>query len=160
YRGGQWSRSPSAPRTEQTLEQSQVRDRRTLLWTGRPLPVPEIDRLAQTLVKQDIWLEPLDSDIVFRASTPPIVEDSHRLRPRRNPLERNDEIRLDHGSPVHYLVYSDLSPPPVDQLRAASGPLPAGFGVYTENPPEITAQTKAKALEITHGLTNNYDKAI
>src|SRR5262245_11615744 len=61
YRNGQWSRSPTAPRTDQTLELRPTRDRRTLLWGGRGIPAPEIDRLAERLVRQEIWLEPLDS---------------------------------------------------------------------------------------------------
>jgi hypothetical protein len=75
YRDGQWSRSREAPATRQTLEQGQARDRRVLLWTGRALPVPEIDQLAGSLVKQGVWLDPLDSDVLFgattRASRPP-----------------------------------------------------------------------------------------
>ncbi|MBA2538273.1 MAG: DUF3488 domain-containing protein [Deltaproteobacteria bacterium] len=161
YSQGQWSRSVDAPRTNQTLEQSPLKkDRRVLLWTGAALPVPEIERLAAASVKQEVWLDPLDSDVLFGASNPRIVEYSHTLR-RRNPIERNDEIRLEHGSTVHYTVYSDLRPPSADELRASAGVAPDSFKqVYLQLPPEITPRTRALALEITRTARTTYDKAI
>jgi len=159
YQTGEWSRSDHAPKTTQTLEQSQTKDRRVLLWTGDALPVPEIDRLAASIVKQDVWLEPLDSDVLFGAGQPRIVEYAHTLR-RRNPVEHNDEIRLEHGSTVHYTVYSDLSRPTADELRASTGDLPSDFAVYLQLPPEITPRTKALALEITRDAPTAYDKAM
>jgi transglutaminase-like putative cysteine protease len=160
YRDGQWSRSREAPITRQTLEQSQARDRRVLLWTGRALPVPEIDRLASGLVRQEVWLEPLDSDVLFGAGLPRIVEYAHTVRRRKPIAERNDEIRLEHGSTLHYTVYSELAPPRADELRAARGPLPRGFEVYLQLPPEITPRTRDLAARITAGAASPYDKAV
>ncbi|MDB4961670.1 MAG: transglutaminase domain protein [Myxococcales bacterium] len=165
YSKGNWTRSQRAPETKQRLEQGQVRDRRSLNYDRPAISIPEIDTLATTLVRQDIWLDPLDSDVLFGASLPRIVEYPHVVRRRGTTNERNDEIRLPHGSTIHYSVWSELVPPPPEQLRAASGPLPRGYEVYLQldepgKPPEITARTRAKALEITRGLTNNYDKAV
>jgi protein-glutamine gamma-glutamyltransferase len=160
YRDGQWSRSREAPATRQTLEQDQTRDRRVLLWTGRALPVPEIERLQTELVKQEVWLDPLDSDVLFGAGSPRILEYPHTLRRRRPVAERNDEVRLEHGSTVHYTVYSELRPPPPEQLRAASGELPRGFEVYLQLPPEITPRTRELAAQITAGADSAYDKAV
>jgi len=159
YRDGQWSRSPEAPRTNQTLEQGKTRDRRVLLWAGQALPIPEIERLAKGSVKQDIWLDPLDSDVLFGASNPRIVEYPHTIR-RRNPIERNDEIRLEHGSTVHYTVFSELTRPTPAELRESTGALPAGFEVFLVLPPEITPRTRALAREITADATTRYDKLI
>ena len=172
YRDGQWSRSVGkAPGTRQTLESyNRPRERRTLLWGGRALPVPEIEELAQTAVKQEIWLDPLDSDVLFGASNPRIVEYPRSLRRRKIPVENNDEVRLEHGSTIHYTVYSELDPPNPDELRASPpGPLPAGFEIYVENsqtpqerPPRhpITKRTRDLALRITAPFNNNYDKAV
>ena len=160
YSKGQWSRSKRAPYTAQTLEESPTVDRRYLRWDGRVISVPEIDTLATELVRQDVWLEPLDSDVLFGAGRPRILEYPHVLRPRNLPPEHNDEIRLSHGSTVHYSAWSELRPPPAEVLRAASGPLPRGFDVYLELAPEITERTKAKAREITAGITNTYDKVM
>ncbi len=160
YSKGEWSRSSEAPKTSQTLEPGQTKDRRVLLWAGLGLPVPDIERLANTTVKQDIWLDPLDSDVLFGASNPRIVEYSHMLR-RRNPVEHNDEMRLEHGSTVHYTVWSDLSQPTPDELRAAKGKLPTDFErFYLQKPPEITPRTYQLAREITKNAPTNYDKAV
>ncbi len=160
YSKGKWTRTVDAPRTASTLEENRTLDRRYLLWDRKALSIDMIDEVAATAVKQDIWLEPLDSDVLFGAGRPRIVEYEHLLRPRRMPPEYNDEIRLTHASTVHYTVYSELAPPPITQLRASAGPLPPHFEVYLQLGPEITDRTRAKALEITRGLANNYDKAV
>ncbi|HLL21035.1 MAG TPA: DUF3488 and transglutaminase-like domain-containing protein, partial [Kofleriaceae bacterium] len=172
YRDGQWSRTIGrAPQTRQTLEYwNRPRERRTLLWAGRALPVGEIDRLAQRTVRQDIWLDPLDSDVLFGASTPRIVEYPRIARRRKLPVESNDEVRLEHGATLHYTVHSELAAPPADELRAApTGPLPPGYEVYLESsltqmspPPKrpITQRTRDLALKITAPHANNYDKAL
>jgi transglutaminase-like putative cysteine protease len=160
YSRGQWSRLNTAPLTQQTLEQSPSRDRRFLRWDGPELPAPDIDALATQLVKQEIWLDPLDSDVLFGASTPRIVEYSHTLRPRKALVERNDEIRVEHGSTVHYTVWSQLTVPAPDALRAATGNLPASYQAYLQLPPEITPRTRELARQITAGLTTSYDKAM
>ena len=168
YLDGEWSRSARAPNTSQTLEESRTRDRRFLRLDGKALPADEIDALAKAAVKQDVWLDPLDADVLFGASLPRIVEYAHPLRPRQLPIERNDEIRLSHGSTLHYTVYSQIRPPDPEVLRAApAGPLPPGYGVYLQlddptgkRPPEITPRTRLLAKTITAGLTTNYDKAI
>ncbi|MBS1120876.1 MAG: transglutaminase domain protein [Deltaproteobacteria bacterium] len=159
YHARQWSRSTDAPRTNQTLEQSQTTDRRVLLWAGRALPIPEIERLKTSTVKQEIWLEPLDSDVLFGASNPRIVEYTHTLR-RHNPIERNDEMRLEHGTTVHYTVFSEINPPSADVLRASEGPLPTGFEVYLQLPEEITPRTRKLAQTITAHALTRYDKAM
>jgi len=160
YRDGQWSRSWNAPTTKQTLEQSKTRDRLVLLWTGPMLTVSEIEALAGRSVKQSVWLEPLDSDVLFGASNPRIVEYGHTIR-RRNLLQRNDEMRLEHGSTVHYTVYSDIDTPSVEELRGATTKQ-QGFPahVYTQLPPEITPRTRELAKRITAGLTTQYDKVV
>jgi len=159
YAKGQWSRLNTAPVTQQKLEQTATRDRRYLQWDGPP-PARALDELQSHLVRQDIWLDPLDSDVLFGASTPRIVEYAHTLRSRRPIVERNDEVRLEHGSTVHYTVWSQLAGPTSEALRAASGTLPASYQSYLQLPPEITGRTRELARTITAGLTNQYDKAM
>ena len=160
YSKGQWTRSLKAPRTAETVEDNPTVDRKYLMWDGPAITANQIDQLAGQLVEQDIWLDPLDSDVLFGAGQPRIVEYQHVLRPRKLPAQYNDEIRLTHGNTVHYTVWSQLRPPPPEVLRAAAGPLPKNYGVYLELGPEITKRTRDKALEITRGLTSNYDKAV
>src|SRR5262249_40204295 len=53
-----------------------------------------------------------------------------------------------------------IDPPPAAALRGATGPLPAGYEVYLQLPPEITPRTRALAQEITKHATTTYDKAM
>lgn len=160
YQSGQWSRRNDAPFTLQTLEESRAFDRRFLLWDGPQLTAAAIDELQTRLVKQDIWLDPLESDVLFGATRPRIVQYAHTLRPRKNLAERNDEIRLEHGNTIHYTVWSQLTGPPPETLRVATGNLPPGYQVYLQLPNEITPRTRALARTITAGIATEYDKAI
>jgi transglutaminase-like putative cysteine protease len=159
YARGQWSRGSKAPTTNQSLELGLTRDRRVLAWAGPRPTVPEIERLAQRTIKQDIWLEPLDSDVLFGASDPRIVEYPHTMR-RRNLVEKNDEIRLEHGSTVHYTVFSEIDEPTPEELRASAGLLPPSFYVYLQLPPEITPRTYELARRITANAPTAYDKVL
>jgi hypothetical protein len=160
YEHGQWSRIRSSPATRQTLEETATRDRRFLLWDGPALPSSNIDMLSTQLVKQDIWLDPLDSDVLFGASKPRIIQYAHTLRPRKTLTERNDEVRLEHGNTIHYTVWSQLMPPAPETLRAGTGGFPANYEVYLQLPPEITRRTRDLARSITAGAPTTYDKAI
>ncbi len=162
YSKGQWRRTTVAPRTADTsqLDPGQVTDRRYWWNGGRMTTSNEIDKLAAASVKQDIILDPLDSDVLFGASQPTIFEYAHVLRPRKSVSAFNDEMRLEHNDKIRYTVYSDLRPPSPDELRAATGAYPPNFGVYFYLGPEITQRTRALARQITAGLTNNYDKAV
>ena len=160
YSRGEWSRSPQAPLTNDDLTRTRTRDFRDLFYTGPTLSRAAMEALASTWVRHDVWLDPLDSDILFGASMPRIFEYPHVVNPKRTQPERNDEVRVAHGSTLHYTVYSQLAAPSPDELRAATGPLPHGFDVYLQLDPQITPRTRAKALEITRGLTTTYDKAM
>ena len=92
---------------------------------------------------------------------PRIVVYGHTIR-RRSVLERNDEIRLEHGSTVHYTVYSELASPPPEELRRATPGDQRGFPfhMYTQLPPEITPRTIELAKRITAGAATQYDKVV
>jgi transglutaminase-like putative cysteine protease len=152
YERGQWSRSDRAPATDDTVLHPRTGvERHELTWpNARQTPV---------LVEQDVWLDPLDSDVLFAASDPYAFELAPSLR-RGGKRLRNDELRADHSGTMHYAAWSQLATPTADSLRAAHGPLPRGYEVYLQLPPEITPQTYALARQITAGLSTNYDKAL
>ena len=153
YERGRWSRSQIAPRTVENV--STPRDgiaRHQIL-------SKDTEGFDQDLaVKQEIWLDPFDTDVLFAASMPRAY-DVPRVVFRKPKDMRNDEMRVDHGSTVHYTVWSELFPPPAKVLRAANGQEPPLFAVYHQVPKEITPETRALAAQITAGLDNNYDKA-
>jgi hypothetical protein len=111
-------------------------------------------------VRQDIWLEPIDSDVLFGASMPGDFEYTSSLIPRRPRAFQNDEIHLEHNGTIHYSVWSRLDPPRPEALRTAHGRTPNRYNVFLELPPEITPRTRELARRITAGFTNNYDRAV
>ncbi len=160
YRKGEWRRTPTSPLTKSTYENDGKVQRRTMLYDGAALDTDAIAALQANAVKQTVYLDPLDSSVLFAGSMPNVISWQGGSRRWESSQEHNDEIRLNHGSTISYTVWSTLTPPPAEQLRAAPvGPLPTGYDVYLQLPPEITARTLALAREITTGATNNYDKA-
>jgi len=157
YDHGRWTRSRLAPQTNVVLDdRSNTIDRFLLQWQdGRgPLDAREDG------VKQDIWLDPLDSDVLFGASSPRVFEVPPVARKRKPRLQLNDEFRLDHGSTLHYTVWSDLDAPSPDELRNPIGVAPGHYAVYLQLPAEITSETYALAHRLTDGLPTSYDKAV
>jgi len=167
YVGGQWSRSKRAPTTLITTSEA-IPGKDTWMQHYAQAPHERVGAkdLDGEFVRQDVWLEPLDADVLFGASTHYAWQFSKTLKPRAQKIARNDEIRLDHGNTVHYSVWSELVPPDPARLKAAVGDLPNGFDVYLGpdvNPywdHAITKRTRELAQTITAGLTNDYDKAI
>ena len=161
YSRGNWSRSRAAPLTKSTTMQSGFRrERRHLLYDkSRMTNAQLVARLAGAAV-QNIYLDPLDSDVLFGASMPLVFEADHQGRPGRIPNERNDEVRLGHSGTIHYQVTSRLTEPSPVELRRAPVELPASYDVYLQLPPEITERTRELAQQITAGKTTPYDRAV
>jgi hypothetical protein len=163
YKDGAWSRSARAPRTaEQPGAPRRGRLRYFLDYDRDQATSAQIEAALGGAMHQDIWLDPLDADALFGASMPLAFElDAPLGGSRSRPADdKNDELRWEHGSTIHYTVWSRIDPPPAAALRDATGPLPAGYEVYLQLPPEITPRTRALALEITKRAATDYDKAI
>jgi transglutaminase-like putative cysteine protease len=160
YRKGQWRRTTDAPATQtKNLIVSRSTLRRHVLYDDARLAKEKERRDARvdTGVKQTIWVEPIGSDALFGASMPVAYDVPNTGRSR---YERNDDIRYERESAFKYTVWSDLTPPPEDELRAAPKRPQPGYHVYLQwDREEITDETEQLALEITAGLTNDYDKA-
>jgi hypothetical protein len=160
YSRGTWRVSVMAPQTIDSIDYPRPgTERHTLSWMNAKPNVP--DRIEETATRQDVWLEPLDSDVMFGASNPRVFERAQTRRGTPRNM-RNEELRLEHSNTIHYTVWSQLDPPAPEVLRAAPNQLPPAMGayrVYLQVPAEITPRTRALALKITAGLTTNFDKA-
>lgn len=158
YSHGAWSRGDRAPLTDGDLDTPRPGRLRITLPGFSPGGLAS-DAARTAGFEQQVWLEPLDADVLFGASMP-LAFEVDAVRGTRPPDDdRNDELRYAHGGAIHYTVWSQVESPDADRLRKARGPLPPNFDVYTRVPKEITDETVAKAREITAGLTNDYDKA-
>jgi len=158
YEHGRWSRSKAAvpARVEHDIPRAGT-EQLLMLWRDSPVTARHV--LAEG-VRQDIWLEPLDSDVLFGASLPYVFEMAQIARPRPPKRMVNNEVRVDHGSTLHYTVWSQLDGPTPDELRATSSELLAEYAPYLQLPDAITPRTRALAEQITRGAASNYDKAV
>jgi transglutaminase-like putative cysteine protease len=160
YSRGEWGRQyDAAPDTIDVVDYPRSgTERHTLQWSRQPpYDAEELERVG---THQDVWLEPLDSDVMFGASTPRVFERAQQLRTPRRKVMKNDELRIEHSSTIHYVVYSQLDRPSPDVLRLATGALPRHYEVYLQYPAsEITQRTIALVHQITDRYTDNYDKA-
>ncbi|MBP8806793.1 MAG: DUF3488 domain-containing protein [Kofleriaceae bacterium] len=158
YSRGQWARSRAAPESQVWTERlSANRERRSLVG-----PI-DASGLAQ-LVEQDIWLEPIGSDVLFAASMPAVFEVPVPSSAGRPPRERNGEIRLTHEGPIHYRAWSYLDAPGTAELDRPRRPdydprTDPELAPYLQVPPEITPATVALAQELTAGATTDYQRA-
>jgi hypothetical protein len=157
YEHGRWSRSRAAVPT--TYEHDVPRagtEQFLMMWRDSPSP----RKVLSQGTRQDIWLEPLDSDVLFGASDPYVFELAQIARPRPPRRMVNNELRVEHGSTLHYTVWSQLGGATPDELRSAPAELPAEYAGYLQLPDAITPRTRQLADAITRGQKNNYDKAV
>jgi protein-glutamine gamma-glutamyltransferase len=159
YSKGEWHVTNVAPPTEDSISYPRTGvERHMLSWRNAELN--SSTAIVEGAIRQDIWLDPIDSDVMFGASNPRLFDVPEQRRPQK--AMRNDELRLQHPNTIHYTVYSQVAMPAVSVLRAAPNTLPPArrdYGVYLQVPPEITKRTRELAAQITVGQTNNYDKA-
>jgi hypothetical protein len=156
YSRGEWHVTERAPNTQDMIDFPRAGvERHMLAWKSSKLNSPRA--ISEIATRQDIWLEPLDSDVMFGASNPRLFEVPQQRRPSKT--MRNDELRLEHSNTIHYTVWSQVAMPPVSELRAVTTHGARVDSVYLQIPPEITKRTRELAAQITVGQTNNYDKA-
>jgi transglutaminase-like putative cysteine protease len=162
YSHGMWTRTRRAPVTHTMIDRpGPTQERRYLLYERPRATDAEVARDFAAGTRQRIWLEPLDSDVLFGASMPVGFVTDVPIGMRRPRNERNDEIRFDHRAAIAYEVWSDVEAPTAAALRAAGGELPPGFAVYLGLPDDqITARTRALAQRIVAGKATTYDKAV
>jgi transglutaminase-like putative cysteine protease len=161
YSHGMWTRTRRAPITHTVIDRpSSTKERRFLLYERPQVSPAEVEVAFLRGTPQQIWLEPLDSDVLFGASMPIGFQTDIPVGMRRPRNERNDEIRFDHRAAISYQVWSDVEPPSAATLRTATGALPPGFAVYTALPADqITTRTRALAERIVAGKSNDFDRA-
>ncbi|HSN25701.1 MAG TPA: transglutaminaseTgpA domain-containing protein, partial [Kofleriaceae bacterium] len=157
YEHGSWSRSRQAvaSHVEREIPRSGT-ERMLMQWRDSPPP----GTMLENGTRQDIWLEPLDSDVLFGGGRPFVYEYAQVARPRTPKRLVNNEMRVDHGSTLHYTVWSELGGPSPNELRAATAPLPPDYIAYLQLPDAITPRTRQLADKITRAFTNNFDKAV
>jgi hypothetical protein len=105
YSRGNWSRSRGAPGTRASMVQTELRrDRLSLFYDRQRMSNAELGARRARAVAQDIYLDPMDTDVLFGASMPTDFETDTATRPARAAPVRNDEVRLPRNGTIHYQV--------------------------------------------------------
>lgn len=125
---------------------------------------PEIRRkkIQTEFFQQEIFLDPLDSNILFAADQPVALEvarvaSRHRFTPR---LGSMNELRTStkQNSTVRYLAYSQLQRPPESLLRKAVVKSEAGLERYLQLPADLPQRIISLAQRITADQPTLFDK--
>jgi transglutaminase-like putative cysteine protease len=110
------------------------------------------------LVFQSIYLEPMDTPVLFTLPHPILVQGNF------NEIRKDEDDGLTVGrhpnERINYSVQSDLSFPPPEQLRADQSAYPADeFVKYLQLPDDLDPRIAELANEISGGQSNRFDKA-
>jgi protein-glutamine gamma-glutamyltransferase len=169
YSQGRWSRSRAAMNTQ---FDAQLDGRKTRLEIGTGDPRPN-GQWRPELLRQEVYLEPLDTPALIGADEPVGFELEH-INPGqftgRGRVGANGEVRFHHNGPLRYVVYSDVQVPMPSTLRAAPDADPMQFRPCTEEtgkncspylylPPELPKRVRDMAFDVTRDAVGPYDKA-
>jgi protein-glutamine gamma-glutamyltransferase len=166
YDRGVWSHGPEmVGEPERVLPQEGL----YIINNAPGLPRQPSARLVrEQLLRQEIYLEPLDSTILFAADRPVAVElpRAGMFQPRRGPLAEIRASRM-RTAGVHYVAYSHLLTPPPAVLRQAppfADPalhhLLPRFESYLQLPRELPPRIVELARRITRDKPTVFDKVI
>ena len=110
----------------------------------------------ESLLLQTVYLEPLDTPVLFAAPRAVGIQGSI-------PMVLRDVYGAIYfqrqGERVSYKVLSDTSLPGAGQLRSDRAQYPVQFNFYLQLPPSLDPRIQQLAAEVTAGSRNRYDAA-
>ncbi len=131
---------------------------------------------VENIVTQTIYLEPLDSFVLFSMPRPltvqggtfsKIYQDSYEKK--NDNYQPNDNFKYNENNGLYYTrsgfdrviykVTSDVSIPAVEKLRIDKSDYSEEFRRYLETPEVFDGRIKTFTEQITQNQTNRYDKA-
>ena len=123
---------------------------------GRDLIPLDLATSAQSLMAQTIYLEPLDTSVLFglprivgiQTNLPAVYKDAEGGIGALRPAER-----------ISYRIFSDRSTPPIEALRADNQRYPDSIARFLELPADLDNRVSQLASEVTADKTNRYDRA-
>ncbi len=163
YDQGRWSRGRNLRQVEQPFSEDSRSTTVYFTRDGRRLSTSEASRQTARGLHQDIYVEPLDTNVLFAAATPlafrvPNLGLGRNARAVRSGT--GDEARIDRATGLRYEAWSDPDPPGEALLRAARDPSPGGLlAPYLQLPAgHLPARVAALGAEITRGARGTYEK--
>ena len=116
----------------------------------------ELATSRESLISQTIYLEPLDTSVLFglsrivgiQTTLPGVFKDADGDISSKRPAER-----------ISYRIFSDRSVPSVEALRADDQKYPDSVARFLELPHDLDGRVSELASQITAGKTGRYEKA-
>lgn len=110
------------------------------------------------LVLQTVYLEPIDTPVLFALSRPVLVQGGFESLEKDNYGAIN--FRRNEYERIGYSVWSDRTVPPTEQLRADTDLYSTDArSIYLQLPANLDPRIQEKAAEIVRDSGNRYDKA-
>jgi transglutaminase-like putative cysteine protease len=146
FTGLAWKKSAGVRRGEKTLQ-------------GSPFFQLGTTEALHRLTTQTIFLEPLESPVLFAASRPVAIEGD--FPSIRVDAEGSIQTRRHEFDRIIYKALSDTTEPDVAVLRADTQPYPAGFERYRQLPATLDPRIEAlaNAIAVNAHARNDYDVA-
>lgn len=113
----------------------------------------------QRLTTQTVFLEPIESPVIFAASRPiALLGDFPYVR---TDAEGSMQTRLHESDRMLYKALSDTTEPEIARLRSDVRPYPAAFKRYTQFPDALDPRIEAlaNAIIVNAHARNRYDEA-
>ena len=116
----------------------------------------ELATSRESLISQTIYLEPLDTSVLFglsrivgiQTTLPGVFKDADGDISSKRPAER-----------ISYRIFSDRSVPPIETLRADDQPYGRSAERFLELPHDLDPRVGSLAAQVTAGKPGRFDKA-
>jgi transglutaminase-like putative cysteine protease len=146
FTGRAWKKSSAARRTEQRTNE------KGLFQLGT---TESLNRLTT----QTVFLEPIDSSVIFAASRPVAIQGDFPVL--RVDAEGSVQGRRPGFDRIMYKALSDMTVPDVALLQNDSQPYPRTFERYLQLPPSLDPriESRANAMVVNAHARNRYDVA-
>ncbi len=118
----------------------------------------DFPREDKNLVKYTVYLEPLETSVLFAMAKPIVISRGNFLEVRKDD-EGSIKVTRNGFDRTAYSVVSDVSQPAVEKLKDDNSNYSPQFDRYLQLPENLDKQISQFAAQITDGKTDRYEKA-
>ncbi len=163
YDRGHWSRSRNVHFVHQPYQTDAMTTTVFMARDEQPMSGSGARKRAFAGLHQDIYVEPLETDVLFGAATPLAFRAPNLglgAKQQTVQAQAGDEARLLRTTGIRYEAWSDPEPPPTRLLRAAPDADTDGImKPYLQLPANLPPRIRTLAAEITASAHGPFEKA-
>lgn len=136
---------------------SKSRNLQPFVKTERNVFIVDQTSRAGEMVVQTVYLEPIQTPVLFALSRPILVQGNFPLI--NKDAENSLNVNIFGAERLSYRVYSDTFTPGAEELIKDNGNYPANFVRYLQLPENLDTRVSELTTQITNKSANRYDKA-